>query len=83
VAARRVPGKNTGDFNEIASRLMERDFAIIDTLSRHKIMTAGMLEALFFPSAHSAAARLLTLYEMGILARWRNPTSRAYRYVLD
>lgn len=82
MAARRTPGKNTGDFDEIAGRLMERDFAIIETLARHKIMTAGMLEALFFHSAHSASARLLTLYEMGVLSRWRNPSSRAYRYVL-
>jgi hypothetical protein len=63
--------------------MTDRDFAIIETLAKHKIMTAGMLEALFFPSAHSAAARLLTLHEMGVLARWRNPASRAYRYVLD
>ncbi|GAB3221747.1 hypothetical protein GCM10027447_07810 [Glycomyces halotolerans] len=81
--SRRVPGTNTGNFDEIAGRLTERDFAIIETLAKHKIMTAGMLEALFFPSAHSAAARLLTLHEMGVLARWRSPASRAYRYVLD
>lgn len=63
--------------------MTERDFAIIAALAKHKIMTAGMLEALFFPSAHAAAARLLTLSEMGVLARWRSPASRAYRYVLD
>lgn len=81
--SRRIPGANTGSFDELASRLTERDFAIIAALAKHKIMTAGMLEALFFPSAHSATARLLTLHEMGVLARWRNSASRAYRYVLD
>lgn len=80
--SRRIPGTNTGDFDELASRLTERDFAIIATLAKHKIMTAGMVEALFFPSPHAAAARLLTLYEMGVLARWRSPSSKAYRYVL-
>jgi len=81
--SRRSPGTNTGAFDELAGRLTERDFAIIAALAKHKIMTAGMLEALFFPSAHSAAARLLTLSEMGVLARWRSPASRAFRYVLD
>lgn len=47
--SRRVPGTNTGNFDEIARRLTERDFAIIEMLAKHKIMTAGMLEALFFP----------------------------------
>lgn len=65
------------------SRLTERDFAIITALAKHKIMTATMIEALFFPLPHAAAARLLTLYEMGVLARWRSPSSKAYRYVLD
>ncbi|WP_168801618.1 replication-relaxation family protein [Glycomyces buryatensis] len=81
--SRRIPGANTGSFDELAGRLTERDFAIIAALAKHKIMTAGMLEALFFPSSHAAAARLLTLSEMGVLARWRNPSSRAFRYVLD
>ncbi|WP_133884182.1 replication-relaxation family protein [Glycomyces sp. NRRL B-16210] len=81
--ARRIPGTNTGNFNELTGRLTDRDFEIIHTLAKRKIMTAGMLEAVFFSSAHSAAARLLTLHEMGILARWRSPSSRAYRYVLD
>ncbi|GAB3999418.1 hypothetical protein GCM10029992_28140 [Glycomyces albus] len=82
MCAKRIPGTNTGDFNEITNRLTRRDFEILEALDTRKIMTAGMLEALFFPSRHQAGSRLLTLHEMGILERWRSPESKAYRYVL-
>jgi hypothetical protein len=82
MCAKRIPGTNTGDFNEITNRLTRRDFDILEALEKHKIMTAGMIEAIFFPSRHQAGARLLTLYELGLLERWRSPESKAYRYVL-
>jgi hypothetical protein len=82
VCAARIPGTNTGDFNELARRLTERDFEVIDALARHRVMTAAMIEVLFFPSPHAASIRLLTLHELGILERYRSPASRAYRYVL-
>jgi hypothetical protein len=62
--------------------LTGRDFAIIDALARHKVMTAAMLEAVFFPSGSVARSRLLTLTEMGVLARELLPASGAYRYLL-
>jgi hypothetical protein len=59
-----------------------RDFALIDGLARHKVMTAAMLAAVYFPSGSVARSRLLTLTEMGILTRELLPTSGAYRYLL-
>jgi hypothetical protein len=82
MCAKRIPGRNTGDFTELTERLTSRDYDILETLELRKIMTAGMLEALFFPSRHQAGARLLTLFELGLLDRWRSPESKAYRYVL-
>ncbi|RRS00182.1 replication-relaxation family protein [Glycomyces terrestris] len=82
MCAKRIPGTNTGDFNEITNRLTSRDFDILESLEKYKIMTAGMIEAQFFPSRHQAGARLLTLHELGLLERWRSPESKAYRYVL-
>ncbi|WP_335985904.1 replication-relaxation family protein [Glycomyces sp. MUSA5-2] len=55
---------------------------MVDALARHRVMTAAMVEVLFFPSPHAAAIRLLTLHEMGIVERYRSPGSRAYRYML-
>ncbi|MCD0442571.1 replication-relaxation family protein, partial [Glycomyces sp. A-F 0318] len=82
MCAKRIPGTDTGDFNEITNRLTRRDFDILEALEKHKIMTAGMIEAMFFPSRHQAGARLLTLHELGVVERWRSPESKAYRYVL-
>jgi hypothetical protein len=82
MCAKRIPGTNTGDFNEITNRLTRRDYDILEALEKHKIMTAGMIEAIFFPSRHQAGSRLLTLHELGVLERWRSPESKAYRYVL-
>jgi hypothetical protein len=50
MCAKRIPGTDTGDFNEITNRLTRRDFDILEALEKHKIMTAGMIEAMFFPS---------------------------------
>lgn len=63
-------------------RLTSRDFAIIDGLARHKVMTSAMLTAVYFPSARAAATRLLTLTELGVLARDLLPSSGAHRYTL-
>jgi hypothetical protein len=82
MCAKRIPGTNTGDFNEITNRLTSRDFDILESLWKYKIMTAGMIQAEFFPSRHQAGARLLTLHELGLLERWRSPESKTYRYVL-
>jgi hypothetical protein len=82
MCATRIPGTNTGDFNELSGRLTARDFAVIDALARHRVMTASMIEVLFFPSPHAASMRLLTLHELGVLERYRSPDSRAYRYML-
>jgi hypothetical protein len=75
-------GADPGSLAGLRRRLTERDFAIIDALARHKVMTSLMLAAVFFPSQHTAANRLLTLTEMGVLDRELLPGSGAYRYLL-
>ena len=63
-------------------RLTERDFAIIDHLARHKVMTTAMLTMVFFTDRRRASARLLTLTELGVLSRTLLPGSGLWRYTL-
>lgn len=78
----RLRGVDSGGLAGLRRRLTERDFAIIDALARHKVMTSAMIAAVFFPSIYTAGTRLLTLTEMGVLARELLPNSGAYRYLL-
>jgi hypothetical protein len=82
LSAKRIPGQATTDFTEIFDRLTGRDEAIIDALARHRVLTSTMLSELFFPSGWAARARVLTLYEMGVLARFRDHNRSEYRYTL-
>lgn len=75
-------GTDTGTLAGLRRRLTERDFAIIDGLARHKVMTTGMLAMVYFSDRRRASARLSTLTELGILARTLLPGSLTWRYTL-
>lgn len=70
------------DFAGLYPRLTERDLAIVDALAVHKILTAPMITAIWFTSEWTARQRILTLTELGVLARFRPGHRAAYRYTL-
>ena len=82
MSARRIPGQATKDFTEVFARLTRRDEAIINALARHHVLTTTMLTELFFPSGWSARSRIVTLYEMGVLARFQDHKRDEYHYTL-
>lgn len=82
MSARRIPGQATKDFTEVFARLTRRDEAIIDALARHRVLTTTMLTELFFPSGWAARSRIVTLYEMGVLARFQDHKRDEYHYTL-
>lgn len=70
------------DFTELMPRLTSRDFAIVDCLGAHKLLTTPMLRDVFFPSEWAARERILTLTRLGVLTRFRHAHRAAYRYTL-
>lgn len=69
-------------------RLTERDLQIVQTVYAYRVLTTQQLQALFFPSAHQAYARLSLLYQHGYLDRkfqgaYLDKMNRSVLYVLD
>jgi hypothetical protein len=81
MTAAKPPG-NAVEFTALYPRLTERDLAIVDALAVHKILTAPMITAIWFPSEWTARGRILTLTQLGVLARFRPGHRAAYRYTL-
>ncbi|MCK2214028.1 replication-relaxation family protein [Actinomadura sp. ATCC 31491] len=70
---------------DIAERLTPRDAEILDAVWEHRVLTTDQLAAIFFPSVHRARHRLLDLYELRALDRFRPwaPTgSRPWHWIL-
>lgn len=78
----RKPARAAASLGEVAHQLTERDLAIVDHLSRFRLLTIVQLERVFFDSASSAYDRIKTLCEKGLLDRRRPSTHEAYRYFL-
>jgi len=69
----------------LLGRLTERDRAICRLLWTHRVLTTEQLAAVFFDSLVSAQHRLVTLYRLGVLERFRalRPVgSESWRYSL-
>ncbi|MEZ7127728.1 replication-relaxation family protein [Nonomuraea sp. AD125B] len=69
----------------LAERLTPRDAEILDAVWEHRVLTTDQLTAIFFPSIHRARHRLLDLYELRALDRFRPwaPTgSRPWHWIL-
>ncbi|NRQ30652.1 replication-relaxation family protein [Nonomuraea sp. NN258] len=70
---------------DLAERLTPRDAEILDAVWEHRVLTTDQLTAIFFPSVHRARHRLLDLYELRALDRFRPwaPTgSRPWHWIL-
>ncbi|MBK8025151.1 MAG: replication-relaxation family protein [Chloroflexi bacterium] len=69
-------------------RLTERDLDIIQAVYDYRVLTTQQLQTLFFPSAHTAYARLSALYHHGFLERkflgvYSDKMNTPILYVLD
>lgn len=74
-----------GDLASVLSRLTDRDFAIIDTLGDHHVLTTSQVMKLYFTSMTRTHERLLLLYRFEILNRFRAAVATGsveYRWVL-
>lgn len=67
---------------QIAHRLTDRDRRIVDSVKKFRVLTAEHLTELFFDSPETARHRLVVLYRLGVLERFRPRPRAAYHYVL-
>jgi hypothetical protein len=71
------------------SHLTARDHHLLGLLWEHRVLTSGQLAALCFADATTARHRLVVLYRLGVVDRFRPPPtdlgrgSAPFHYVLD
>jgi Replication-relaxation len=79
-------GRSTADrLAALAGRLTDRDRRLCQLLWEHRVLTTGQLTQLAFPSADAAEHRLVTLWRLRLVDRFRPhhyPGSAPYHYVL-
>ncbi|WP_433213206.1 replication-relaxation family protein [Dactylosporangium sp. CS-047395] len=51
--------------------LNERDLRLLDLLYDHRVLTTSQIETALFDSRRQTAKRLLRLYQLGLLQRFR------------
>lgn len=56
---------------DLTCRLTPRDTQILDAVWEHRVLTTDQLTAIFFPSIHRARHRLLQLFQLAALERFR------------
>jgi len=70
---------------DLAGRLTDRDRSLCQDLFEHRVLNTHQIAELYFPSDHTARRRLVELYRMAVLDRFRPRASGSapYHYVLD
>jgi hypothetical protein len=65
--------------------LLERDLCLLEWLYDHHVLSTNQVAAALFPSRKSAQKRLLRLYQLGLLQRFRPPArvGSGTHHVLD
>jgi hypothetical protein len=70
----------------ILARLTGRDRALLELLAEHRVLATEHLAAWLFPTTDTTQRRLLTLYRLGVLDRFRTPqldgAITSWRYTL-
>ncbi|MFC9973897.1 replication-relaxation family protein [Spirillospora sp. NPDC127200] len=56
---------------ELAHRLTDRDRQVIEAVWEYRVLTTDQLTAIFYPSINKAQHRLLELYRLAVLDRFR------------
>ena len=70
---------------DLTRRLTPRDTQLLDAVWEHRVLTTEQLAAIFFPSIHRARHRLLQLFQLAALERFRPWTpigSSSWHWVL-
>ena len=73
------------DLSKLVQQLTDRDFALVDLLGRHKVLTIDQITDLLFTTTRAARERITTLVGLDVVTRWRRsvrPGSQAYRHSL-
>jgi hypothetical protein len=73
------------DLSRIVQHLTDRDFALIDLLGRHKVLTIDHITDLLFTTTRFARERITVLVDLDVVTRWRRavrPGSQSYRHTL-
>lgn len=78
----RTPAAKAVSLTELAYRLTDRDRVIIEDLGHLRVLTLEQIARAHFTSLSSARDRLATLYELGVVDRFRPSNRAAYRWVL-
>lgn len=69
----------------LAGRLTDRDRSLCQDLFEHRLLTLHQITELYFVSSHTARRRMVELYRMAVVDRFRPRAlgSAPYHYVLD
>jgi hypothetical protein len=82
----RVSSRSASSITSYAHRLTKRDFEILIELYEHRVLTTPQIYELHFDTHTRASKRMLQLYRLGLVERFRphTPTGSApWHYVLD
>jgi Replication-relaxation len=82
----RVPSRSAFSATSYAHRLTRRDFEILVQLYEHRVLTTPQIYDLHFDTHTRASKRMLQLYRLGLVERFRphTPTGSApWHYTLD
>jgi hypothetical protein len=67
------------DLSQLVQQLTDRNFALIDLLGRHKVLTIDQITDLLFTTSRAARKRVTTLVGLDVVTRWRRATRTAAR----
>jgi predicted transcriptional regulator len=82
----RSSSRSTSSIASYAHRLTKRDFDILVLLYEHRVLTTSQIYELHFDTHTRASKRMLQLYRLGLIERFRphTPTGSApWHYTLD
>jgi predicted transcriptional regulator len=82
----RVSSRSASSATSYAHRLTKRDFEILVQLYEHRVLTTTQIYELHFDTCTRASKRMLQLYRLGLVERFRpyTPTGSApWHYTLD
>lgn len=82
----RVSSRSASSITSYAHRLTKRDFEILVQLYEHRVLTTPQIYELHFDTCTRASKRMLQLYRLGLVERFRPHTpsgSAPWHYTLD
>lgn len=78
----RAPAAPVDLLMELSHRLTDRDRAIVADLGRFRLFTLDQFQRVYFDSYSATRDRIASLFELGVLQRFRPHTRASFRYLL-